>query len=151
MLWLSPLTRAAYSQQAENYWQGATFASLGIPSRELDLTAWLQQQARWGDGSQVPAEMRRVLGQYLESQDVISLRRLLQEWPQYRYERVLELNSRQAFLLVHDRQGRLLLVVNLAPRQPAASLRLADRPTAAQTIEAFLETRAGWLEIGGSR
>ena len=151
MLWLSPLTRAAYSQQAENYWQGAAFASLGIPSRELDLSAWLQQQALWGDGSQVPAEMRRVLGNYLESQDVVSLRRLLREWPQYRYVRVLGLNSRQAFLLVHDRQGRLLLVVNLAPRQPEASLRLADPTTAAQIIEAFLETRAGWLEIGGPR
>lgn len=151
MLWLSPSTRAAYRQQSDNHWQQVSFSALGIPSPERDLPAWILQGARWGDGSSVPAALQAVLAQYLESQDIVSLRRLLVEWPKYRYQRALDLNSRQAFLLVCGPDDRLLLVVNLAPRQPGQRYRLAAGPSAAQTLEAFIATRAGWLEMGGER
>ena len=151
MLWLSPSTRAAYRQQSDNHWQQVSFSALGIPSHERDLPAWILQGARWGDGSSVPAALQAILAQYLESQDIVSLRRLLVEWPKYRYQRVLDLNSRQAFFLVCGPDDRLLLVVNLAPRQPGQRHRLAAGPSAAQTLEAFIATRAGWLEMGGER
>lgn len=149
MLWLSPRARAAYRQQADNHWQQVAFSALGIPSHERDLPPWILKGALWGEGSAVTAGFQTVLAQYLESQDIVSLRRLLVEWPQYRYQRVLDLNSRQAFLLVYGPGDRLLLVVNLAPRHPGQRYRLAGRQGAAQTVEAFIATRAGWLEIGG--
>lgn len=151
MLWLSPLTRAAYRQQEDNHWQTVAFSSLGIPSRELDLPVWILQGATLGDGATVPAGLQAVLARYLESQDIVSLRRLLVEWPQYRYERVLGLNSRQAFLLIYGAGDRLLLVVNLAPRQPEQRYRLSAGQPVAQTVERFIATRAGWLEMGGER
>ena len=68
-------------------------------------------------------------------------------WPQFDFKRLVDRDSRQSFIVVHDDKARALLVANLNPRQPTIELawrtQLADR----STVLDFINQRAGWLVL----
>ncbi|MEK8018208.1 MAG: hypothetical protein VSS75_015140, partial [Candidatus Parabeggiatoa sp.] len=84
----------------------------------------------------------------IQDQDMLILQSLLTRWPQYRLERFIDVNSRQAFLLIYDKKDKLSLVANLFPRDIDNHYRFSANADENRAMVArFIETRMGWLEF----
>jgi gamma-polyglutamate biosynthesis protein CapC len=149
LLWLSPTVRQYYRQQTEHNLQGLQFKALNIPtiSDKTALYPYLLSKTL-GESQAISSNFRARLKQYIQEQDMLLLQSLLTHWPQYRLERFIDVNSRQAFLLIYDKKGKLSLVANLFPRDIDKHYRLSKHPDEHRTIVTrFIETRMGWLEF----
>jgi hypothetical protein len=147
-VWLSPLARQSYRQQADNKVQEAQFRGLGVPTVEKDLYEHLAGLQTGEGAATVPQEVRRLAERYIASQDAIALYTLLERGKGLRFERVLDPGSQQAFLLIYSPGCRLPLVANLVPRQAAAPSVLAGDAVTPRRVGQFLDARATWLELG---
>jgi hypothetical protein len=150
LVWLSPLARFSYRQQAENNPQVAQFRALGIPTTEGDL--YQRLAASKGRASvAVPAALRKLVEEYTRTQDVVLLDRARAEGRGLTLERFIDSGTQQAFLLIQGGPGTVPLVANLAPRDPARPETVRrDRPDE-EGVRAFVRTRALWFEVGGTR
>lgn len=144
-VWLSPLVRAAFSQQQDNAAQAAQFAALEIPTRQEDLYHYLASLPASPGGAPPPA-WREAARAYLERRDILNLRQL-RNWPEFRYQRLVDRDTQQAFLLALDAAGRPRLALNLTPRLPDGQVIASARPEADQ-VEYFKNARVGWLLFG---
>ncbi len=95
----------------------------------------------------LPAGLRTQLQHYIAGQDIIQLHQLLRAWSDYRFERLLDQNTDQAFLLVFGPTEALSLVANLNPRDLTQTLHASRTHRAASTIAQFIDTQAIWLEL----
>ncbi|MEN8215975.1 MAG: poly-gamma-glutamate biosynthesis protein PgsC/CapC [Pseudomonadota bacterium] len=134
ILWLSATTRKYYRQQTEL--QYVQFNALNIPTVSVDLYEYIKARST---GEAVSKAFRARVKEYIQTQDILILQDLLTRWPQYRLERLIDVNSKQAFLLMYAADGKLSLVANLFPRDPDSSYR--------DDVRRFIETRGGWLEL----
>jgi len=148
ILWLSPAARASYRQQQENRRLDAQFRAVGISSLEGDLYSVLSGLKLGQSG--IRPELKQQLVSYLATLDMVVLHRLINNWPEYRYRRVIDINSRQAFLLVIH-QNRLVAVLNPAPRKPDEILTLKRPVLARDDINRFVDSRYAIFEFGSSR
>jgi len=147
VLWLSPTVRKYYRQQTEHNIQGIQFNVLNIPTvtEKTELHKYIMSRSA-GKAKQIAKAFRARVKQYIQGQDILILQDLLHHWPQYRLERFIDANSRQAFLLIYAKNGKLSLVANLSPRLPNDSSRFSPTaPNSRETIARFIETRTGWL------
>ena len=135
--------------RSENHWQNVQFAALGIATRETDLLQELSALAPLAPPAAIPEGLTELIVHYQQNRDIVGLRAVARRWPQLRCERLIDLNSRQAFLLLAEADGRTpLLVANLAPRDYGRSFRWPAEGEFRATVEAFIDTRAGRLEFG---
>lgn len=142
LAWVSPVARASYRQQTEAHVQLAQFQALGIGSREADLAQELSDGVWRAEG--LGAEERGLLARYLASRDIVLISGLRDRRREWRFERVLDLDSRQGFLVLRDANSHLLAVLNLNAREPGSEQRLAPR-NAAPAIARFIASRSAWL------
>ncbi len=147
LLWLSPTIRSYYRQQSGNRSLAAQLNALRIPTLEDDLSDYVFKQTRWGETAMLPAGLRAQLQAYIADQDIIQLRQVLRAWPNYRFERLLDHSTDQAFLLVFGPQNALSLVANLNPRELDQSFHANRTRRAVSTIAQFVDTQAMWLEL----
>jgi hypothetical protein len=150
ILWLSPLLRTSYRQQTENQLQALQFRALGIPTVESDLYRYIAATQRQEESVSRLAALRTQIQQYVETHDVIRLRQLQLRWPDARFARLLDPDSRQAFLLVSTPSGTLFLVANLSLREPQRSVRVPTDAVERDAVLRFIESRASWLEFGAA-
>ena len=151
MLWLSPENRSLYRQQTENSIQAGQFVALAIRTVVADLFTELERTGppeKLFSADQLP-QLQDDISRYIRSQDIIALQILLQQWPDLHLRRLLDLNTKAAFLLVSSENGsRPFLAANLFPRSLEQSVRLsADKPERS-TVDAYVASRAAWLLIG---
>jgi hypothetical protein len=146
-LWMSPEVRVSYRQQDEDRQENARFRALGIETIETDLVSMVATRAEAGLADGTPAGLRAAIGHYLDNADIVTLRRLQVEWSDYRWQRLIDRDSRQSFLAVYDLQDRLHLVVNLHPRRPEGVVMLRA-VGAGETVRRFIDTRSAWLVAG---
>lgn len=144
LLWLSPVVRAGYRQQSENRLQQTQFEALNIPTVQTNLEQYLLAEPPLV-AALPPPDWQAALQAYLRRRDIVALRRL-QEWPEYRYQRLIDQDTQMAFLLTLDAQGRLLAVANLAPRQPEEWV-VADQPPTGEQLARFKSRQAGGLRF----
>jgi gamma-polyglutamate biosynthesis protein CapC len=146
VLWLSPNARASYRQQSENQLQAAQFNSLNIRSVEQDLGGYLQQQHAFKSNTALDDGFRISLTQYMVEQDVMRLQQVASTAKQKRYslQRVIDRNSKQAFLLIQDAAGVPFALANLAARTQDASYVDDKMPLLGQVTE-FINQRKTWL------
>jgi len=144
-LWIAPEARAKYRQQRDNRIELATFDALGIASRERDL--WRYLSAHTVAPSALPAGVSAALERYLQSRDPVTLRRLQQQWPDYRLTRLLDRNTQQSLLVVRDAAGAIRLVMNLHPRTPASRQRQSLARLDRASVQRFLDSRRAHLEF----
>ncbi len=142
-LWLSPLVRSAFSIQSDNVAQAAQFLALGIPTQEDDLYRYLATLPV--TTAAPPSAWHQAAQAYLERRDILNLQQL-RDWPGFRYRRLLDHDTQQAFLVALDNAGRLRVVINLTPRQAARQM-TASLPLQADFVEQFKNARAGWLRF----
>ncbi|NMG32112.1 poly-gamma-glutamate biosynthesis protein PgsC/CapC [Aromatoleum evansii] len=140
--WASPLARAGFRQQTGATAQQAQTMALGLRSVEEDLAAYVARHDR--PAGSVPPSLRTMLGRYVASQDIVVLHAALTAHPQLRFERIVDLGSRQGFLAVLDRDGGLLGIANLTAREPERAVVL-KRDALRASLDVFVEGRAGWL------
>ena len=146
ILWLSPLARAGYRQQDQNVWQIAQFSSLDVETVEQSLTGYVQQSTFVGktEGS---AAIKTLLFNYMDNPDVVRLQQIvmLARKHQFHLKRLLDPGSKQAFLLIHNVEGKLLAIANLLPRGRSAKSIAADGNVRPQVMS-FIDQRNAWLE-----
>ncbi|MDQ7089469.1 MAG: hypothetical protein Q9M50_02330 [Methylococcales bacterium] len=146
LLWVSLEARNNYSQQNENFWQAAQFNALGIQTRNDDLLSYLQQQKLSSDNKL--NNIQGLTARYTNSHDILQLQAIKQqaETQAYTISRLIDISSRQAFLLLHNNQQQLMAVANLFPRnQEIKSLMPRDLNT---QLAEFVNQRNFWLQVG---
>lgn len=147
--WVSPLARSEYRQQNEPTPQAMQFAALHIGSRETDLVNELL--ARRSGERALPESVRRQVDTYVARQDIVLLDELLRRNPGYRFERIVDINTRQGYLLLVDRHGGWCGVASLAARHSGRVQGLDRQGDLKQQAMAFLETNSAWLVVGDPR
>jgi len=147
VLWLSPHARLRYFWQSESHLQEEQFRAVGIPSFEADLYRHLAARPAQQDSPILPDELRRLVGRYVSSHDVLALHALRQQWRQFRFERLLDQNSGQTFLLISATRNQLPVVVNLSTETIESTESIVNESLDAKRIEHFIASRTGWLEF----
>jgi gamma-polyglutamate biosynthesis protein CapC len=150
MLWLSPFARETYRQQTENKWQQAEVKALGIQTVEDLLYSHIIGKRLFGDASAVPPNLILELQEYIDTQDIINLKNILHYWPDHRIERLIDINSKQSFLLVYSPSGRLILIANLLPRESGKTLVLDKGDISLKNIVRFVDSRASNMTFRGN-
>jgi len=146
VLWLSPKARAGYRQQSANVLQAAQFSSLQIPSLDENVGAYLEKLRAFSSNTTVDGQFRDLLTQYLKEQDVLRLQQVLgdAEAKGYQVARLIDRNSKQAFIMVKDNAGIPCLLVNLAARAWDATYVDGNSPLTAQ-VAGYINQRKTWL------
>ena len=116
ILWLSSATRDSFRQLGQERSRDRDFAQLGIATVERDVQGWLSEARPTDLDATGRAELSELLRYYIESADVMALRRIESRWPRLRFERVLDLSSPRAFLLLLDQHDGLAAAINLQLR-----------------------------------
>ena len=145
ILWLSPSARSGYRQQSENQLQAAQFSSFNISSLEQNLGSYLQQQA-FSSNVALDDGFRVLLSEYINEPDVLRLQQVVgnAENKGYSLTRLLDRNSKQAFLLIQDTTGIPFALVNLTGRTQDAYYIDGKLPLSVQVAE-FINQRKAWL------
>ncbi len=141
ILWLSPVSRRSYQQQTNNMTQENQFRALAINTIEAYLPEYLHG-SRHASGGISPA-LAKLLSTYLATQDIVSLRKIQQDWPNYKLQRLIDLDSRQAYLLIADQRG-VFIVINLNPRNTELHVKAGHRD---DVLNRFINSGAAWLEF----
>jgi hypothetical protein len=84
------------------------------------------------------------------TQDVIALHTLLRRGGAFRFERVVDADSQQAFLLIQGPGGRPPLVANLVPVGAGEAAVVRAEALTRERVREFIDARATWLEIGSA-
>jgi len=150
ILWLSPFARETYRQQTENRWQQAEVKALGIKTIDGLLYSYIIGKKLFGDASAVPPKLLLELQEYAATQDIINLKNILHYWPDYKIEMLIDINSKQSFLLVYSSSGRLVLVANLLPRESGKTLIFDKGDISLRNIVRFVDSRAGAIKFRGN-
>jgi hypothetical protein len=146
MLWLSPLARAGYRQQDKNSWQAAQFNALEVETVEKSLADYIQKTAFIGNTEEMDT-VRELLFRYMDNPDVLRLQQIILQAQEQNYhiKRLLDISSKQAFLLMHNSKGKLVAVANLLPR--GRSIKLIDTQFSIEPqIINFIDQRNAWLQ-----
>ena len=144
ILWLSPLTRSAYRQQTSNRLYAAQFESLSINTQygslhDHLLTSGMARQ-------HVPDGLRDQLINYLNTRDIVQLAAIKRNWSDWHFERFLDQNTQQSYLLVKSPEQVTVLVMNLEPLLNRVVMQV-ETPLKRNAIETFIARRATWLEV----
>ncbi|MEE9413458.1 MAG: poly-gamma-glutamate biosynthesis protein PgsC/CapC [Methylococcales bacterium] len=150
-LWLSPLARATYRQQNQNYWQTAQFNALEVKTVEESLDRYVQRSSFFGK-TQDTSALKTLLFDYMDNPDILRLQQVttVARKQQYQLVRVLDLSTKQAFLVIHDSLGKVLAIANLMPRGKTIKL-LDKRISTNLQIISFINQRNAWLHSGKNR
>ena len=147
-IWLSPQARMSFRQQDGVRQEALRFNSLGVDTRERDLGSFVGQQPGGNPAVTLPDGLVDAIRSYQNTGDIVTLARLREQWPDYRWERVIDRDSRQSFLALFDPGEQLRLVANLNPRQRDAVIRVDAQTVDGAVISRFVETRSALLELG---
>jgi hypothetical protein len=146
-LWLSPQARMSYRQQDEERQEALRFNALGMPTREQDLASFVGGKNPLITDLPLPESLRDAVQSYQHNEDVVTLARLLKEWPDHHWQRIIDRDSRQSFLVLLDPRERLQLIANLNPRQPERVIRFDPHVSEFVQVRHFVESRAALLEF----
>lgn len=143
-LWVSPFARHSYRAQSENRILQVQHEALDIPTLEYDLHEYLAQHNTFADYNQLPNDFKETLNRYIDTYDIVTLQRLRSQWPNYRLARLIDVDTRQAFLVVKDTSAEIHLIANLAPLRSDQVVE-SPAPPSSEIIDRFLASRAGKL------
>lgn len=147
VVWIAPTTRKYYQQQSENRVQEQQFEALDIPMIQADLFETIHNEKKCLTESPLPSELITTMADYMETGDVVSLNRLLKEFGKYRFERLLDVSSKQSFMLVSARDGCLIAVANLLPLDSSTGLDANRKTLNREIVEEFVNSRCAWLRL----
>lgn len=150
-LWLSPSIRSVYRQQTENRTLLSHFSLLQIPTKETDLYNYLTQDhtpAATAPEDIPLAMIQDLIADYIRSNDILILQKVVISWPAITFENVLDTRSRQSFLVVMTAENQPLMAANLLPLRDDFSMKLSTSLTRTE-FRNFIDSRCMWLSITG--
>jgi gamma-polyglutamate biosynthesis protein CapC len=146
ILWVSPLVRASFKQQDDDKLLNAQFSALNIESYEGDVVRQIMQNISSDRKVRSAALSKKLINDvdsYQVTRDIILLKRLIKQDKQlYRYT---DINTRQAFLFIHNKSGQLQWVSNLNPRNYQTTQVINEKNRSQKKIEMFIESRMSRL------
>jgi len=141
ILWVSPLVRASFKQQDDDKLLNAQFGALNIPVFEGDLVGEILQHSNLKQ-QHLSKSMQDDVNAYQRSRDILLLSQLKKRDKKlYRYT---DINTRQTFLFIHNKHGRLAQISNLNPRN-YQTIKVASHKNLKKKIESFIESRMSRL------
>ncbi len=149
LVWLSPGLRAEYRQVAEDASSIAPFLSMGIPDQEGELDGWLKARGV-APGFDPDSRHARLVSEFVVSADVTLLWALHRERGDGALTRLVDRDTRQTFLVLHDDAGRVEAVANLVPRSVSARRMdsTALQGERAEAVRDFAKSGQAWLVFG---
>ncbi|MDD1622424.1 MAG: hypothetical protein LUQ11_13190, partial [Methylococcaceae bacterium] len=147
-LWLSPFARAHFRQQHENAWQLAQFQALNVPSEEREFSEYLQNLSPRNAAPAITNKLKGEIKRYTENQNIVQLQQLLDliQTNGFRLSRLIDANTKQSFLLIHEDTGRLIAVANIGTANDREFRLDFQRPINPQ-LTAYVQQRAFWLDL----
>jgi|FLOH01.1.fsa_nt_gi gamma-polyglutamate biosynthesis protein CapC len=144
IIWLSPLLRSYFRQQTGNSIHENQFQALGITTVEQDLftTIDINKKHYFYLSDLYKTQMQS----YIETHDIIVLENIMHQWPQLSYKRIIDLNSKQSFLLVFQKPDRLAAVINLFPRDIGSKFTMDATQMDPMKMSDYIYGRISWLE-----
>jgi hypothetical protein len=154
-LWLSEELRQKYRPVAESTLMEEQFLALDIPVLPDNLVDYLSSKSadrsseRTGDlpEESVRQHLKATLFDYVSREDILLLRKLQDEFADWDWLRLNDLQTGQPFLILSSPQSAYQLVVNLAPGVFDTVSEPRDEPTA-ENLRQFLRQRHRMIEFG---
>jgi hypothetical protein len=137
----------SYRQQDDVRQEALRFNSLGVATTERDLGVFVSRERGKRPASPPPRDLLEAIQRYQDSGDVVTLARIRKHSPGHRWERVIDRDSRQSFLVLFDQHEQVQLVANLNPRRRDAAIRVGPDAADSRLIARFIETRSALLEF----
>jgi hypothetical protein len=148
-LWLSPRARSVYRQQHLNRQEQLRFNAVGIETLTADLYEYLHSLGSPVRLNSLSTLLEQQLYLYLDSENVVALNELVETWPDYTWKRVIDINSRQSFLVGLQKKVGVSLVANLNPRQADSVFNVNERRLSRNDIQSFIDSRKALLKSQG--
>ena len=149
VLWVSPDTRESYRNQEGNRQQRLKFATVGIDTVEVDVSQWLSQAEESGESTQSVNFV--ALQEFFLTENVVTLNRFRREHPAFHFDRLLDINTGQAFLAIRQADGFLNALVNLQTQNEKRQFASVDSALSKTQIQRFVDDRARWLVRGNTQ
>lgn len=147
VLWLSPTARSDFRQQSEPTPQEMQFRALRIPTVEADLYEYMANRQP-APGTHLPEKFQALLQPYFATQDIVALEAARRAFPDLRWTRLVDVNSRLGFLLIYNvKAGEVIAAINLTARKPDNRVTYESGKLDRANVENFVETSSGWLEV----
>lgn len=146
VLWVSPDTRGSYRNQSENRQQKLKFAALGIETYELDVPGQLSQTPPPRHAT--PNIDDSALESFFLSENIVSLQQFIQRNPGYNFDRLVDINTGQAFLALKSSDGSLFSLVNLETHNNQQRGFPASASPDRDLLQQFVDDRSRWLRRG---
>ncbi len=140
VLWLSPFIRKSYRQKHKDFAETGQFNSLDIQSIEVDIQQYLQENILLAGTLdevtksvvKIPETFRLYLTDYLQSHDFVTLMKSLNSVTNYSYQRLIDKDTRQSFLLIKEglskeNKQNIVMMINLSPTEPDSVISLDNR------------------------
>jgi len=150
ILWLSPYLRQVYAQKDSDWQENSQFKALGIDTQQWDLSLLIEEEIRKitkpNNVVAIPGKLQNSIIKYLSSGDIIVLLKILKQWPDYQFIRVVDRDSKQSFLILYA-QARLISVVNLTPRNIDSAINVSHFDNIGKKVEKFIHSRIAFLNF----
>lgn len=143
ILWWSPTLREAFRSRDNDYPLLVQLRALDIPVLRDDVTGWLKARLSSDRRTRLPRALRSVLDHYVATSDIVSLRKAVNEWPEFEFSARLDRNSGQMLLIISEDRSALPVVLNLRSRETEIQTATANE---GERIDHFLASRSRWLE-----
>ncbi|HIP38110.1 MAG TPA: hypothetical protein EYG88_01760 [Desulfocapsa sulfexigens] len=147
-LWLSPSVRVLFRQQTENRLLERQIRALGLQTAHADLYTFLTAEETAASVSQLPESLVSDLESYIYNQNITALWRAVKAFPDYKFVQLLDISSKQAFLIVSPPGEGPALVVNLYPRDLKKTVQVPLSRLSRQVVTDFVESRVSWMKLG---
>jgi hypothetical protein len=149
LLWLSPLARQSYRQQTENTIQKKQFQALNIGTTQMDVADFISTHPDHSDTA-IPQKIIKTIQEYINNQDILDLAQIGQIRPTDHFSRYIDVNTKQAYLVLYDKRSQPLLLANLSPRNESM-YSVAHTKITRAFARKFVNNRDAWLLWGHSR
>ncbi len=150
MLWLSPVARAEYRQQDKNSWQTVQFNTLGVETVQSSLLEYVQKNNA-SESIEDDTAIKELTYRYMDNPDIVRLQQIVEAAndEQYQLKRLVDVSSKQTFLLFHNQQEELLAIANLLPRGRSV-ISLDRQDGLKQQIIQYIDQRSAWLQLANT-
>ncbi|MFY0641079.1 MAG: poly-gamma-glutamate biosynthesis protein PgsC/CapC [Bermanella sp.] len=146
VLWVSPKTRSSFLDQEDNRQQQTKFLTLGVTTKEVDIPSWSSENRH--AVHQISPIYFSPLKTFFLSENVVLLKHFFDKNKDYIFERLIDINTRQAYLAISLPKGGLLALVNLQTHNEKKHYLPRTGPPSLVNTQTFVDERARWLLRG---
>jgi len=150
-IWLSPVLRPHFRQETEDIVQEQQFRALGIETVQIDLFDFLEQRKPVVSEGEGLSDLQQTLTKYMESRDIVILAKLQKQWPSYTFRRLIDISSKQSYLVVTNRAHEIVLTANLFPLNSQTVVNVRPGGLSRTLVRRYVDSRSAWLSFLGNQ